>query len=332
MTRRVLIVRLDSAGDVLLAGPAIRAVARSGADVTLLCSTVGQAAARLLPGVRDRIVFDAPWVHGAPPPARWGPLTRLLWRIRRGRFDEAIILTSSFQNSIASALLLRLAGLRRITGVSDDYPGSLLDTRVRVPDEVHEVQRNLAIVRAAGYEGSDDLRLIDDLPCSPRPDRPYVVVHPGADASSRAIPGGLAGGCVTELAQAGHLPVVTGSASEADLTARVAGTDGIDLGGRTDLGELAHLLAGAQAVVVGNTGPAHLAASVGTAVVSLFPPVVPWVKWAPYGVPVVRLGDQDAACAGTRARECPVPGHPCLSGVGPRDVVTAVRGLVGVAA
>jgi ADP-heptose:LPS heptosyltransferase len=71
---------------------------------------------------------------------------------------------------------------------------------------------------------------------------------------------------------------------------------------------------------------------VGTPVVSLFAPVVPLVRWAPHTPARVVLGDQTAPCAGTRARACPVPGHPCLSDVAPGDVARAVRDLVGVAA
>ncbi|GAA3028921.1 hypothetical protein GCM10020000_01840 [Streptomyces olivoverticillatus] len=63
--------------------------------------------------------------------------------------------------------------------------------------------------------------------------------------------------------------------------------------------------------------------------VSLFAPVVPLERWAPYGVPYVALGDQRAACAGTRARVCPVPGHPCLNHVAPEDVLAAVEKLTG---
>jgi len=55
--------------------------------------------------------------------------------------------------------------------------------------------------------------------------------------------------------------------------------------------------------------------------------VVPAARWAPYGVPVVLLGDQDAACRLTRARHCPVPGHPCLDGIDPAAVVAAVARL-----
>ena len=127
--------------------------------------------------------------------------------------------------------------------------------------------------------------------------------------------------------------VVTGGAGERALTARVAGPrralEGrvVDLGGKLGLAGLAEVLARALVVVVGNTGPAHLAAAVGTPVVSLFSPVVPAARWRPWGVPHVLLGDQDAPCAESRARVCPVPGHPCLDGVEVGEVVAAVERL-----
>jgi ADP-heptose:LPS heptosyltransferase len=107
----------------------------------------------------------------------------------------------------------------------------------------------------------------------------------------------------------------------------VAGTSAVDLGGRTSLPELAAVLSGARVVVAPNTGPAHLAAAAGTPVVSLFAPVVPQERWAPYGVPTVVLGDQHAPCRATRARTCPVSGHPCLDTIDPADVCRAVTAL-----
>lgn len=129
---------------------------------------------------------------------------------------------------------------------------------------------------------------------------------------------------------AGHRVVATGSAAEQGLTRRVADParpEVIDLGGRTDLAELAEVLAGAEVVVVGNTGPAHLAAAVGTPVVSLFAPTVPVVRWRPWQVRQVLLGDHTVSCSGCRARLCPVPGHPCLASVTPDEVLEAVETL-----
>jgi ADP-heptose:LPS heptosyltransferase len=158
------------------------------------------------------------------------------------------------------------------------------------------------------------------------------VVHPGADAPARAYPAEQWAEVVGALAVEGWPVVVTGSAAERALTAAVAGADALDLGGRLDVAELASVIAGADAVAVGNTGPAHLAAAVGTPVVSLFSPVVPLVRWAPHTAARIVLGDQAAACAGSRARRCPVPGHPCLTGVAPTEITAALRNLVGVAA
>jgi ADP-heptose:LPS heptosyltransferase len=124
--------------------------------------------------------------------------------------------------------------------------------------------------------------------------------------------------------------VVTGSRQQVRLCARVAGPPRPavrDLGGRTSLAELAEVLAGAAVAVTGNTGPAHLAAAVGTPVVSLFAPVVPASRWRPWKVPHALLGRQDAPCAGSRARTCPVPGHPCLDSVEPEEVLSAVEDL-----
>jgi hypothetical protein len=60
-------------------------------------------------------------------------------------------------------------------------------------------------------------------------------------------------------------------------------------------------------------------------VVSLFAPVVPLSQWGPYGPAVTVLGDQTARCRGSRARECPVAGHPCLDGITDSELVEAVR-------
>jgi ADP-heptose:LPS heptosyltransferase len=331
----VLVARLDSAGDVLLAGPAVRAAAATGARVTMLVSSRGAPAARLLPGVAEVVVFDAPWVLADPGPLRTRDVVRLVARLRRLRLHTALVLTSFHQSPLPLALLLRLAGVPRIVAASHDYPGSLVDERVVLAEHLHEAERSAAVAQAAGFASmGSHLAVRADLP-DVRPlvgPGRYVVVHPGSDAPARAWPAEHARAAVSLLAEHGHRVVVTGGPHETALTARVAGTDGLDLGGRTAWDALAAVLAGADAVVAGNTGPAHLAAAVGTPVVSLFAPVVPAQRWRPHGVPVVLLGDQTQVCALTRWRDCRLPGHPCLSSVTPAQVLDAVDQLSAVAA
>jgi ADP-heptose:LPS heptosyltransferase len=341
---RVLVARLDSVGDVLLAGPAVRAVANGrradgGApnDVVLLCGPQGEAAGLLLPGVSEVHSWACPWIIHPAPAVAGEDVDRLVTFVRDSRIAEAVILTSFHQSPLPLALLLRLAGVSRITGASVDYAGALLDVRLRPGEDFSEdqpeVERALGIARAAGFvlpPGDDGRLRVADPPDAGElvGEGPYIVVHPGSSAPSRAWPPLHHAAAVELLEGAGHRVVVTGGPGETELTATVAGPSGLDLGGRTDLRALSGVIAGARAVVTGNTGPAHIAAAVGTPVACLFSPVVPAVRWAPYGVPLELLGDQNAPCRLSRARDCPVPGHPCLASVSPEDVVDAVERLI----
>jgi ADP-heptose:LPS heptosyltransferase len=339
--RHVLVARLDNDGDVLLAGPAIRAFAARAERVTLLCGPRGLQAAALLPGVDDLLVHRAEWIDPEPGPFRNAPTHRLLLEVARRVPDAAAILTSFHQSPLPLALLLRLAGVPRIGATSEDYPGALLDVRHRIAGDVHEVERSLSLARAMGCELSADddgaLRVAaageeQVAACRPfTPGTPYVVVHPGASVAARAWAPARHVELVGALVARGWDVAVTGSASERALTARVAaggaGEGRVrDLGGRTDLAQLAAVIAGAAAIVVGNTGPTHLAAAVGTPVVSLYAPTVPAERWRPWRVPHALL-HEPVPCAGCRARECPVPGHPCIDALPLADVLEAVEQL-----
>ncbi|EIV91504.1 glycosyltransferase family 9 protein [Frankia sp. QA3] len=345
MSGRVLVARLDSDGDVLLSGPAVRAVAARAARVTLLVGPRGRAAAGLLPGVDEVLVWRCPWIDPTPPPVRRDDVDGLVDRLAAGRHDEALILTSFHQSPLPLALVLRMAGVGRIAAAAEDYPGTLLDVRHRLPERgLHEVARALSTAAALGYPlpaGDDGMLAIrrplpDPTPlvgAVPPGARPYVVLHPGASVAARRWHAAGFAALARHLTGRGHRVVVTGAADETPLTAAVAGRlPGVrDLGGRTDLAALAGVLDRAGAVVVGNTGPAHLAAAVATPVVSLFAPTVPAERWQPHTPRRVLLGDQDIGCAGCRAWDCPVPGHPCLSRVEPGEVVAAVETLLATA-
>jgi ADP-heptose:LPS heptosyltransferase len=268
-------------------------------------------------------------------------VAELVGRLAALAFDHMVVFTSFHQSPLPMALLGRLAGITTIAAISEDYPGSLLDVRHGVDEAAPEVERNVSLARAAGFPPDDSdtgrLAVVDELPLLTGPDagfpvRGYVVVHPGASVAARRPSARCCAETVRGLADAGWRVVVTGSADEAELCQEVAGSLGESVAGRFSWAETAALLRDAAAVVVGNTGVAHLAAAVGTPVVSLFAPTVPAERWAPYGVPSVVLGDQDAACRGTRAKECPVPGHPCLSRITAAEIGAAVSTLTKVPA
>jgi ADP-heptose:LPS heptosyltransferase len=283
-----------------------------------------------LRGVDEVIEFTAPWIDPEPEPLTRPEFERVVSQVRERGVDVAVVLTSFHQSPLPTALALRLAGVPRIAAISDDYPGSLLDVRHLVDPDIHEVERGVSLAEAAGFPlpAEDDMRLaITPVPV-PVQEHPYVVVHPGASVPARAWSPRRCRELVAALCSRGYRVRVTGARGERELTAFVAGsTRALDLGGRTTLPELASTLAGASVLVCGNTGPAHLAAAVGTPVVSIFAPTVPASRWRPWGVPHVLLGDQEIECAGCRSRICPYSGQPCLAGVRVADVVEAVEQL-----
>ncbi|MEV2256563.1 glycosyltransferase family 9 protein [Streptomyces sp. NPDC050147] len=326
---RTLVVRLDSAGDVLLAGPAVRAVAAGSSHTALLCGPQGVHAGRLLPGVDDVLVYDAPWVGLEAAQVSREATRHVLDAVAAGGFDRALILVSYHQSPLPVALLLKLAGIGWTAADSEDYPGALLDLRHHRLPHRHEALAALDLAEAGGFAlppGDDGALRVTTPPDTTllTGSEPYVVLHPGAAVPARAWSPERARRAAVALASDGHRVVVTGGPDERELTALVAGRHALDLGGATDLRHLAGVLAGARVAVVGNTGPGHLAAAVGTPVASLFAPVVPAERWGPYGVRHVLLGDQRARCADSRARTCPLPGHPCLDGVGDAEVLAAV--------
>src|SRR5215218_8304234 len=185
----VLVARLDNAGDVLLAGPAIRAVAAGARRVTVLSGPSGRAAAELLPGVDEVLTFEAPWVPFEAPPVDRAAVDALVERVACLGADVGIVLTSFHQSPLPLALLLRLAGVPRLGAISVDYPGSLLDVRHRVDDDVHEVERSLSLVAAMGFPlppgDGGTLAVRRPLPAVRPFDGTYVVVHPGASVPAR---------------------------------------------------------------------------------------------------------------------------------------------------
>lgn len=334
----VVVARLDSAGDVLITGPAVRAL-RAGHDrVVFLAGPRGREAAGLLPGVDEVVEWQAPWVDFDSPELTATHVDALVKELIDLRADRMVIFTSFHQSALPLALIGRMASIPWIGAISDDYPGTLLDLRHHVEPGLPEPERALSLATAAGYslpEGDDGTLGVDRPPKLPGATaeligvEPYVVFHPGAAVPARQPSANRSKAMVAALSGAGYRVVVTGADPESGLTAHVAGECAVNLGGHTDLAELATVFAGADVVVVPNTGPAHLAAAVHVPVVSLFAPVVPAAQWSPYGTPVEVLGQQDAPCRLSRARQCPVAGHPCLDGITDAELVAAVDRMGG---
>jgi lipopolysaccharide heptosyltransferase II len=344
---RVLAIRLDAMGDVLMSGPAIRAFAedRPGRRVTLLTSRAGSAAAALLPGVDEIIAYEAPWMKAATPRHSSDPEFDLIERLRRERFDAAAIFTVYSQSPLPAALTCFLAGIPLRLAHCRENPYQLLTDWVKdeEPDRLnrHEVRRQLDLVAEIGCRTADErlhvtvpteaaahirqtLRWLE-LDGSSR----WAVVHPGASAPSRRYPPELFASACRELLLEHHVRLLfTGSEDERPLVDEIR--ERIDapsecLAGELSLEELAALLAAAPLLIANNTGPVHLAAAVGCAVVDLYALTNP--QHTPWMVPH-RVLSHDVSCRWCYKSVCPEGHHDCLRKIPPEAVVHAVLHLL----
>jgi len=348
--RRLLCVRLDSLGDVLMCTPAMRALRQAvpGRTLTLLGSPSGAVARPFIPELIDAIPWEAPWSNRAPfPPAHANGLA-LVGALAARAFDAAVIFTTYTQSALPAALLCQLAGIPLRLAHCRENPYGLLTDWIPDPEPAtivrHEVQRQLALVQRVGCRSA-----APGLSFVPRPadvaatrarlgaagidpDRPYLLLHPGAGAASRRYPAGHWAQVLRLLAHDPQLPLVlTGNAAESELVDQIqfaSAVPAISLAGRLTLGELGAALQRAAVVVTNNTGPAHVAAAVGTPVVDLYaltnPQHTPWHVRS-------RVLFHDVPCRFCYKSTCPEGHQACLAGVAPERVAAAVRELLGTA-
>jgi len=348
--RRILCVRLDSLGDVLMCTPAMRALRQAvpGRTLTLLGSPSGAAALPFVPELDDAIAWSAPWTKSAKPAATGAAAPAPIATLAARAFDAAVIFTTYTQSALPAALLCQLAGIPLRLAHCRENPYDLLSDWVPDPEPVtlvrHEVQRQVALVqrvgcRSAGLGLSFVPRPADVTAARARlaaagvdPDRPWILLHPGASAASRRYPAAHWAHVLRLLAQELHLPLVlTGSAEESELVDGIqfaSAVPAISLAGRLALGELGAALRLATVAVTNNTGPAHMAAAVGTPVVDLYALTNP--QHTPWNVRS-RVLFHDVPCRFCYKSTCPEGHQACLAGIEPRRVVDAVRALLDAA-
>jgi lipopolysaccharide heptosyltransferase II len=347
---RILAVRLDTIGDVLMTTPALRALkeAHPTRRLAMLTSRSGAAVAGLVPEIDEVIPYDAPWLKATGPlPDSRGEYAMADLLRSRG-FNGAVIFTTFSQSPLPAALLCFLADIPLRLAHCRENPYQLLTTRVaeREPDLGirHEVERQLDLVASVGCSTRDrrlSLRVSLDDRARVRAllasidlddDAPWFLLHPGATAPSRRYPPELFAEAVQcTVARADVRVVVTGDASETELVdaiCRAVPGRSHGLAGMLTLGELAALIESAPVLLTNNTGPAHIAAAVGTPVVDLYALTNP--QHTPWMVPS-RVLSHDVPCRNCFRSVCPEQHHRCLRGVRPAQVADAVCELLASA-
>ena len=344
---KILCVRLDSLGDVLMTTPAIRALkeCHPNRSITLLTSTIGAAVGELIPEVDEVIVYDAPWMKATTPRLNSKPEIEMVERLKKARFDGAVIFTVYSQSALPAALLLQMAEVPLRLAYSRENPYQLLTNWVREKTEQdggrHEVRRHLDLVATIGCKTKDERLSFEVRPeALSRTIRlltrqgldlnlPWVVIHPGASASSRRYPPELYAEVVSQLILQHNFQVIfTGKGEEKKLVSHIQNLVGLptcSLAGKLSLAELGALISLAPLMISNNTGPAHIASAVGTPIVDIYALTNP--QHTPWMVPN-RVVFHDVPCKYCYRSICPEGHHNCLGLVEPEEVVEAVLDLL----
>ncbi|MEU7281133.1 glycosyltransferase family 9 protein [Streptomyces sp. NPDC045431] len=271
---RVLVLRALGLGDLLTGVPALRALRRAfPGHETVLAAPAQLAEVAAATGAVDSLL-------PASAPGRAVPV-RLEWP---GPPPEVAV--DLHGKGPSSHLLLHRLRPGRLLAFA--HPGTPEIAGPEWTADEHERTRWCRLLQWYGIPADPgDLLLPPPPGRSPAPGA--VVVHPGADSPARRWPPDRYAAVVRALLDRGHRVALTGGPGEDALLDRIA-VPGLEVfRGGLPYGRLAALVAGARAVVSGDTGIAHLAVAYGTPSVTLFGPVSPGLWGPPEGTRHVAL-------------------------------------------
>lgn len=305
---RVLVVRTDRIGDVVLSLPVFASIraAYPGGRIIALTREYTRPLLEDRDDVDDVISFDAETSH-VPRSAFMG----LLARLRRERLDAAVALFSNF----SVAALLFAAGIPVRVGPASKAAQVFFTHRIRQRRSKllrHEADHNLDLLAPLGIAPVRRARITPPPPpggLEKRCDRPLVGIHPGHGGSARSWPVKNWAALADALSASGADVVVTGSPAERELAESVARRAGAPVRvyiGEGGLMELAAALSALDVFAASSTGPLHIASAVGTPVVGIYCPIFVCLpqRWGPIGENDTALTPDVSPCERCSGEAC----------------------------
>jgi lipopolysaccharide heptosyltransferase II len=310
--KNILCIRPDNMGDLIMSGPAIRALKESFAcKITILTSSAAAGIAKLMPEIDDVMIFDAPWVKSNIEP-EVKIFNEIIHQINLRQFDGAVIFTVYSQNPLPTVMLAYLSGIPNRLAYCRENPYQLLTDWV--PDKEpytlikHQVRRDLDLVASIGAKAlNEQLALHVNVTLKDQifqklsasgvdTEKPWLIFHPGVSELKREYPPERWISAARQLIKdTGYQILLTGTATEKQLCESIqkkTGSKSINAAGLFNMEEFVGLISQSPVVVSVNTGTVHIGAAVGTPIVVLYaltnPQHTPWkvpCKILPYHIP-----------------------------------------------
>ena len=341
---RILLLRLERIGDLLMALPAIADVRAFAPDaaIDLVVGSWNRDLAGAIAPVTSVKTLDAAWLAreggGLGIPALVGAARQ--WR--RERYDLAL----NFEPDVRSNLLLAASGADWTAGYASGGGGPLLDVALEYDPRAHTTDNARRLVASvfgqATPRGSGSALAVPSSAHAVAATRlagatgPLVGVHVSGGRAIKQWDPERFGEVARRLMDAARATIVlTGGPGDRTLVDRVAAMlpagRVIDVAGDLDLLNVAAILQRLDLLVTGDTGPMHLAVAVGTPVLAVFGPSDP-ARYAPRGPHdrVIRIDLPCSPCNRIRLPPARCVGHTpdCLAFISADSVFTAAMSIL----
>jgi lipopolysaccharide heptosyltransferase II len=333
--KKILVVNVNWLGDVIFSSPVFTALktAYPRSKISCLAAPRVREVLESIPGVDEIIVYDEEGAHRSP----FAKL-RLIRELSQKKFDVVFLL----HRALTRALFVFLAGIPRRIGYDTKSRGAFLTCRIKTPDErkTHRLDYYLNVVESFGVAVTDraSLLMVDVRVENKMRDtlRGYgvgekdflIVIHPGGNWDLKRWPARHFSLLIEQLMKEGKCKVViSGSRQDMALVETIISGSShkpVVLAGKIDLKELMALMKRANCVVSADSGPLHIASSVGSAAVGIFGPTRPELTGPRGGGRSVIL-QHDVGCNRRPCYHLKCPDNTCMQAVNVDEVIDAIR-------
>ncbi len=341
MSKKILIVRLDRMGDVVLSTPVIKAIrgAYPESHIAMMVRTYSRDIVEGNPYLSEVIIYDKNGTHKG----LIGNL-RFIRELRNKKFDTVVVLHPTNRTH----LILRLSGIPDRIGY-DKKLGFLLTKKIPHTKQFgmkHEIAYNLDVLKYIGIEPKDSKLYMPVNSISERKITKLltangvnnsdllVAINPGASCASKRW--GIekfakaANGLVEKYGA--KIIIISGDVDKhfGDGLALLIKNNCINLSGKTSIADTASVLRRVKLFISNDSGPVHVSCAIGTPVIAIFgrgDRGLSPKRWGPSGRSDIVL-HKDAGCDICYAHNCRT-GFKCLDSITPQEVLDAADQILG---
>lgn len=337
--KRILIVRTDRIGDVILSTPVIKALrdAYPGAYLAMAVRPYTKAVIEGNPYLDEVIIYDRDGREKS-----WFSALRFSRALVKNKFDLAVVLNPSNRSN----LIPFLAGIPKRVGY-DRKSGWLLTDRIKdtkSEGKKHEIEYNLDLVRSLGIQPRDTATF---MPISPdcekwveavfnqeniRTSDRLVVINPAASDNSKMWLPERYAQVADKLSEKKMKIIILGGPGEEKICRAVISRmhcPYINMVGNNNISQAAGLLKRASLFISSDTGPMHIASSCGTPVLAILgrsQPGLSPLRWGPHNKKSGFI-HKDVGCVNCLAHNC-VKDFLCLQAITVEDVLKLAEELL----